>query len=49
MALLVREQDSIIAIKQKQEEFKEVINLLKKEYSIRDMAKLARKGMSTIY
>jgi len=46
---LVRELDSIKTIKQKQEEYKETINLLKKDYSIRDMVKLARKGMSIIH
>ncbi|WP_258042823.1 hypothetical protein [Xylanibacter ruminicola] len=45
----MRELDSIKTIKQKQEEYKETINLLKKDYSIRDMVKLARKGMSIIH
>ena len=32
----------------KREEYKEVINLLNKGYAIRDIAKLAGKGISTV-
>lgn len=39
---------SLKTIEQKREEYKEAINLLKKGYSIRDVAKLTRKGVSNI-
>ena len=33
----------------KREEYREIINLLKKGYSIRDVAKLSGKGISTVH
>lgn len=45
---LGRKEGSIKTIEQKKEEYKEVISLLKKEYSIRNVAKLANVSMSTV-
>jgi len=45
---LGRKPGSVKTVEQKKEEYKEVICLLKKGYTIRDVAKLTRKGVSTI-
>ena len=45
---LGRKPGSVKTMEQKQEEYKEVIALLRKGYTIRDVAKLTRKGVSTI-
>lgn len=45
---LGRKEGSTKTIEQKKEEYKEVISLLKKEYSIRNVAKLANVSMSTV-
>ena len=43
-----RKPSSIKTVEQKREEYKEAIALLKKWYIIRYVAKLKRKGISTI-
>ena len=43
-----RKPGSVKTVEQKKEEYKEVIALLRKGYTIRDVAKLTRKGVSTI-
>lgn len=43
-----RKPSSIKTVEQKREEYKEANALLKKGYTIRDVAKLTRKGISTI-
>ena len=45
---LGRKPGSIKTVEQKKEEYREAIMLLKKGYSIRDVAKLTGKGISTI-
>jgi len=45
---LGRKPGSVKTEEQKREEYKEAIMLLKKGYTIRDVAKLTRKGVSTI-
>ena len=45
---LGRKPGSVKTVEQKKEEYKEVIALLRKGYTIRDVAKLTRKGVSTI-
>ena len=45
---LGRKPGSVKTIEQKKEEYREAIMLLKKGYSIRDVAKLTGKGISTI-
>ena len=45
---LGRKPGSIKTVEQKKEEYREAILLLKKGYSIRDVAKLTGKGISTI-
>jgi DNA invertase Pin-like site-specific DNA recombinase len=45
---LGRRPGSVKTAEQKKEEYREAITLLKKGYSIRDVAKLTRKGVSTI-
>lgn len=45
---LGRKPGSVKTMEQKQEEYKEVITLLRKGYTIRDVAKLTMKGVSTI-
>ena len=45
---LGRKPGSVKTVEQKKEEYKEVISLLKKGYTIRDVAKLTRKGVSTV-
>lgn len=45
---LGRKPGSVKTIEQKKEEYREAILLLKKGYSIRDVAKLTGKGISTI-
>ena len=45
---LGRKPGSVKTMEQKQEEYKEVIALLRKGYTIRDVAKLTKKGVSTI-
>ena len=45
---LGRKPGSVKTVEQKQEEYKEAIVLLKKGYTIRDVAKLTGKGISTI-
>ncbi|WP_291530636.1 recombinase family protein [Bacteroides sp. UBA939] len=43
-----RKKGSIKSIEQKKEEYKEIISLLKKGYSIRNVAKLTKRGISTV-
>lgn len=43
-----RKKGSIKTIEQKKEEYKEIIQLLKKGYSVRNVAKIAQRGISTI-
>ena len=43
-----RKKGSIKTADQKREEYKEVIEYLKKGYTIRDVAKLSSKGVSTV-
>ena len=45
---LGRKPGSVQTVEQKKEEYREAIMLLKKGYSIRDVAKLTGKGISTI-
>jgi DNA invertase Pin-like site-specific DNA recombinase len=45
---LGRKPGSVKTKERKQEEYREVITLLKKGYTIRDVAKLTRKGISTV-
>ena len=45
---LGRPSGSIKSQDKKMEEYREVINLLKKGYAIRDVAKLTGKGISTV-
>jgi len=45
---LGRKPGSVKTVEQKQEEYKDVIALLKKGYTIRDVAKLTRKSVSTV-
>ena len=45
---LGRKPGSVKTIEQKREEYKDVIALLRKGYTIRDVAKLTRKGVSTV-
>jgi len=45
---LGRKPRSVKTVEQKREEYKDVIALLKKGYVIRDVAKLTRKGVSTV-
>ena len=45
---LGRKPGSVKTVEQKKEEYKEVIALLRKGYAIRDVAKLTKKGVSTI-
>ena len=45
---LGRKPGSVKTMEQKKEEYKEVIALLRKGYTIRDVAKLTKKGVSTI-
>lgn len=45
---LGRKEGSTKSIEQKKEEYKEVISLLKKDYSIRNVAKLAKVSVSTV-
>jgi len=45
---LGRKPGSVKTVEQKREEYKDVIALLKKGYVIRDVAKLTRKGVSTV-
>ncbi len=45
---LGRKPGSVKTVEQKKEEYREAILLLKKGYSIRDVAKLTGKGISTI-
>ena len=45
---LGRKPGSVKTVEQKKEEYKEVIALLRKGYTIRDVAKLTRKGVSTV-
>lgn len=45
---LGRKPGSIKTDEQRREEYKEVINLLRKGYAIRDVAKLTGKGVSTV-
>ena len=45
---LGRKPGSVKTVEQKKEEYKDVIVLLRKGYTIRDVAKLTRKGVSTI-
>jgi DNA invertase Pin-like site-specific DNA recombinase len=45
---LGRKPGSVKTVEQKREEYKDVIALLRKGYSIRDVAKLTDKGISTI-
>ena len=43
-----RKKGSIKTTDQKKEEYKEIIQLLKKGYSVRNIAKISQKGVSTI-
>ena len=43
-----RKKGSIKTTEQKKEEYKEIIQLLKKGYSVRNIAKISQKGVSTI-
>ena len=45
---LGRKPGSVKTVEQKREEYKDVIALLRKGYTIRDVAKLTRKGVSTV-
>jgi len=45
---LGRKPGSVKTVEQKREEYKDVIALLRKGYVIRDVAKLTRKGVSTV-
>jgi DNA invertase Pin-like site-specific DNA recombinase len=45
---LGRKKGSIKTVDQKKEEYREVIDYLKKGYTIRDVAKLSGKGVSTV-
>ncbi len=45
---LGRPSGSVKSIEKKKEEYKDVITLLKKGYTIRDVAKLTAKGISTV-
>ena len=45
---LGRKPGSVKTVEQKQEEYKDVIALLRKGYTIRDVAKLTRKSVSTV-
>ena len=45
---LGRKPGSVKTVEQKREEYKDVITLLRKGYTIRDVAKLARKSVSTV-
>ena len=45
---LGRKKGSIKTTEQKREEYREVIEYLKKGYTIRDVAKLSGKGVSTV-
>ena len=45
---LGRKKGSIKTVNQKREEYREVIEYLKKGYTIRDVAKLCGKGVSTV-
>ena len=43
-----RKEGNIKTTEQKKEEYKEVIQLLKKGYSVRNVAKISQRGISTI-
>ncbi len=43
-----RKKGSIKTAEQKKEEYKEIIQLLKKGYSVRNVAKISNKGISTV-
>ena len=43
-----RKKGSIKTIEQKKEEYKEIIQLLKKGYSVRNVAKISQRGISTV-
>ena len=43
-----RKKGSIKTTEQKKEEYKEIIQLLKKGYSVRNVAKIANRGISTV-
>jgi len=45
---LGRKPGSVKTVEQKREEYKDVITLLRKGYTIRDVAKLTRKSVSTV-
>lgn len=45
---LGRKPGSVKSLEKKKDEYMEVISLLKKGYSIRDVAKLSGKGISTV-
>lgn len=45
---LGRKKGSVKTVEQKKEEYREVIDYLKKGYTIRDVAKLTSKGVSTV-
>ena len=45
---LGRKPGSVKSLEKKKDEYREVISLLKKGYSIRDVAKLSGKGISTV-
>ena len=45
---LGRKSGSVKSLEKKKDEYREVISLLKKGYSIRDVAKLSGKGISTV-
>ena len=45
---LGRKVDSVKTTEQMKDEYREVISLLRKGYSIRDVAKLCGKGISTV-
>ena len=45
---LGRKVGSVKTVEQMKTEYREVINLLRKGYSIRDVAKLSGKGISTV-
>ncbi len=45
---LGRKVDSVKTTEQMKDEYREVIGLLRKGYSIRDVAKLCGKGISTV-
>lgn len=46
---LGRKVDSVKTTEQMKDEYREVISLLRKGYSIRDVAKLCGKGISTVH